>query len=191
MKSGIEYNIEHLVGSGFKITNYPAVEIYKDGQVYEEMTPEAREKANEIIEDVKKKRGEVISRCVDIEKLLGESISRFFFENNKEKREIFHEQILDTTLLSFGQKKNLLQRITKKYPDEFKSLSEETRKNFFNELNHIIKMRDALAHGEITIDFPVKEVTLQFYDSIRNEKANIILDPDFFPNMRNKILRWL
>lgn len=182
--------LSHIVGSGIKIVNFPAREIhesYDPDYSYLELTPEAEIRSDEIIEYIKKGRGEFISGCVDIEHLLGESISQFFLKDNPKKQEIFHELILDTTFLSFSQKKNILRLIMKKYPDEFKKNTEEERKDFFKKLDNLIKKRNAFAHGEIIIDLNANTVILQYYDSINNKKDKFEISPDFFNEIQQEI----
>lgn len=178
------------IGSGFETINIPVIKTPNsdefEGYSYA-IPPETNEKVMKIIENIKIYRGEVISGCVDIDHLLGESISRFFLKNNPEKREIFHELIIDTTFFSISQKKNILQLIMEKHPEEFRAFSPKERQKFFVDLNYIIKIRNALAHGDVKIDYNADRVFLQYYNSQKNRIEDVDLDQDFFDGVRNKI----
>jgi hypothetical protein len=182
---------DHVYGSGFKIRNYPTIEVPSDDDpegYFEYITPEAEHRGKLIFEQIKTLRGEAISSCVDIDNMLGQSISRFFFKNDPEKREIFHELILDTTELSFAQKRNILQLIMDKYPNEFGPFSDKRRKQeFFEIVNSIIKTRNALAHGVIIFDYVDNKVFLHYYDKSKNKTQEDELSPEFFKNIKSKI----
>jgi hypothetical protein len=179
-----------IIGSGFEVTNYPTDEISDPGEpdyVYEDITPEAKAEVNKIIEKIKIRRGEVISACVDIDTLLGKSISLFFLSKNPEKRKIFHDLILDTTAISIFKKKEILELIMIKHPEEFSGFSPKQRQKFFEDLNYVIKMRNALAHGDVIIDYFEKKEVLKYYNSKSNKKDEVVLSSDFFEKLREKI----
>ena len=184
------------VGSGYKVINYPTIENHDSDdpeEWYLDVIPEVEIEINKILDIIKRDRGEVISRCVDIDNLLGRVISDFFFKDKPQKREIFHELFLETTILSFSQKKKILKSIVENYPDNDEISSDmlmrrrENNKKLFEDLNCIIKMRNALAHGSITFDFEKSIATLQYYDSNRNEKMETLITPQFFEEFRLKI----
>jgi hypothetical protein len=182
---------DHVHGSGFKIRNFPTIEI-PDGDepdgYGEYISPEAEYRGKQIFEYIKLHRGEIISSCVDIDNFLAESISRFFLKDNPEKREIFHELILDTTELSFAQKRNILQLIMEKYPHEFGPFSDNRlRQEFFETVNSIIKTRNALAHGEIVFDYSEDKAYLRYYDKSKNRKQEIELSQEYFEEVKSKI----
>ncbi len=181
--------MEHVIGTGFRVINFPAFEIQDPSdpdESYLEMTPEAKKRANEVIEYIKKSRGEFISGCVDVEYLLGESISRFFLEKSP-KREILHELILDTPFFSFKKKKNILQSIMKKYPNEFGNFSDEQRNKFFTRLENIIRKRNAMAHGVVIIDLKSDKAELQFYDENKNKMDKLLISQKFFQDLKEEI----
>jgi len=177
-----------IIGSGFETINISPIKIPNsdgsDGYSYG-FPPELQEKVDNKIEYIKMHRGEVISSCVDIDHLLGESISQFFLKDNAEKREIFHKLILDVPDFSISKKKNILKSIMEKHPDEFRAFSPEERKKFFEELNYIIKIRNALAHGDVFYDYDADKVLLRYYHSQQNKEE--VLDQKFFDEIRIKI----
>jgi hypothetical protein len=181
----------HTLGSGFTIRNFPTYKIPSDEDpdgFFLYISPDAEKRSNEIIQSIKTSRGEIISCCVDIDNLLGKSISRFFLKDDPKKQEIFHELILDTTELSFAQKRNILKLIMEKYPEEFGPFSDKKRQHeFFEIVNYIIKIRNALAHGEIIVDYNEDKVFLQYYDKSKNKKQEIELSPEFFKKVKSDI----
>lgn len=176
------------IGSGFEIINISIIKIPNsegiDGYSYG-FPPGLQEKVDKKIEYIKMHRGEVISSCVDIDHLLGESISHFFLKDNADKREILHKLILDTPDFSISKKKNIHKSIMENHPDEFKAFSPEERQKFFEELDYIIKMRNALAHGEVFYNYDADKVLLRYYHSQQNKEE--VLDQNFFDEIRNKI----
>jgi hypothetical protein len=181
----------HVMGTGFTIINFPAEEITNPDypeNTYLSPTQEAKKRIDEKIEYIKNGRGEIISGCYDLEHELGQFISDFFLKDNPKKQEIFHELILDTTFLSFAQKKNIARLIVKKYPDVISSnFSEEGRKKIFTELENVIKKRNALAHGDVVIDLNNDISTIQYYDSNKNQKSKFEITPEFFRESRTQI----
>ena len=137
---------------------------------------------------IQKFRNEVIVGCVDIDSIIGNAISRFFFGDNRDKKPIFHTLVLDTTILSMSQKKNILKSIMEKYPEEFGEFSDvDKRKKLFQDLDQIIKLRNALAHGRIVIDCASDIVTLNYYDSNKNKQTEMELPTAYFDSMNKKI----
>ena len=176
-------------GSGFEILNYPTCDAVVEGsdESIQDITPEARKKAKEVISIIRVNRGKFISGCVDVEKYLGEVIGQFFFENESIKREMFHLFILDTTLFSFSQKKKVLQRIMESNSDKFGPLTRKARQEMFDNINYLIKIRNVFAHGEIVLDFQKDHAFIRYFDSSINEKAEVIVSPDFFNELDTKI----
>jgi len=106
------------------------------------------------------------------------------FQNSQ----IFHKLILDTTILSMSQKKNILKSIMEKYPQEFDEFSDiDKRKKLFQDLDQIIKLRNALAHGRIVIDCRTDIVSLNYYDSNQNKQREIELSATYCDAMNKKI----
>jgi hypothetical protein len=179
------------MGSGFDLTNIPTIEIDSgdpDIGILTETEPSALKEAKKIMEKIKLQRGDIISLCVDIDSLLIEGISNFFLEKDPEKRQIFQDLILDTTFLSLGQKKNILKLIIEKYPQNFGLFSiKKERNKFFKHLDYIIKYRNALAHGRIIINYNENIITLQYYNSNKNEMETTSIDSSFFYKLHNTI----
>ena len=184
------------MGSGFRVINYPTIENKESDdpeEWYLDVTPEAEIEIAKILNIIKQQRGETISRCVDVDNLLGRVISDFFLKDDPQKREIFHELILDTTILSFSQKKRIFKTIVEKYSEKKGISSEdlikraERDRKLFEDLNHIIKIRNALAHGNITLDFESGAASLQYFDSNKNEKTETIITPQFFEDLKLKL----
>jgi hypothetical protein len=175
-------------GSGFEILNYPEhEELSEDGSSFKHITPEAQKRAKEVITLIRENRCKFISGCVDVEKYLGEAIAKFFFEDEIAKREMFHLFVLDTTLFSFSQKRKLLQRIMENNQDKFESLTSKSRQEMFDNINDLIKIRNAFAHGETIIDFKTEHGYIRYFDSITNQKAELILSPDFFKQLDTRV----
>jgi hypothetical protein len=176
------------IGSGFVTINISVIKIPNsegiEGYSYR-IPPGLQEKIDNKKEYIKMHRGEVISRCVDIDHLLGESISQFFLKDNAEKREIFHKLILDAPDFSISKKRNIFKSIMKNHPDEFKTFSPKEQQKFFKELDYVIRMRNALAHGDVIYDYNADKVFLQYCHS--QQKKEVVLDQDFFDELRNKI----
>jgi hypothetical protein len=156
--------------------------------IYEEMTDEALRVSKSIADQTKPLRGEIITICVDIDYCLVEAISRFFLEKDHEKRQILQDLILDTTFLTLAQKKNILKLIMEKYPERFGPFSDKkVRSEFFENLETIIRFRNALAHGRIIIDYEQKIVTLRYYNSNKNETVDTEINPEFFKKLHGQI----
>jgi hypothetical protein len=101
---------------------------------------------------------------------------------------MLHDFILDTTIFSFIQKKKVLQRIMEKYPKKFDSFTNKSRQEMFDNLNYLIKMRNAFAHGSAIIDFQVDKTVLRYYDSTTNQQTELIVTPEFFLGLQKKVL---
>lgn len=75
-----------------------------------------------------------------------------------------------------------------KYPNEFGEFSDvDKRKKLFQDLDQIIKLRNALAHGRIVIDCASNIVTLNYYDSNKNKQNEMGLPAAYFDAMNKKI----
>ncbi|MFA6363888.1 hypothetical protein [Methanoregula sp.] len=175
-------------GGGYEIINYPTCEIKDDDNntSFLHITPEAWQNANVIITSIRQNRGKFISGCVDVENYLGQAISYFFFKEDPTNREMLHNFILDTTVFSFSQKRKVLQRIMETYPERFESFSNQSRQEMFDKINYLIKTRNIFAHGEMIIDFKEDKAYLRYYDSMTNQKAEIIVSMELFESLKKK-----
>ncbi len=141
-----------------------------------------------MVEKIKIQRGEIISICTDIDYLLVEGISNFFLEKDSDKRQILQSLILNTTFLTFGQRKNIFKLITERYSQNFGRFSIKAERNkFFKNLEEIIRYRNALAHGHIIINYNDNVITLEYYNSNKNELETTEIDPAFFQLLHNKL----
>jgi hypothetical protein len=160
----------YVLNNGYVIFNYPKDENHH-------ILPEAQQTIDGIVKDMTKIRNDTITMCVDFEYYLSLGISRFFFEDNVVKAPIFHDLILDTTILSLSQKKNLVKQLIDKYPDAFDAFpDEDSKKKFYDYLNFLIKVRNAFAHGKILIDYATRTSYVRYYDSNRQQKDTIVLE---------------
>jgi len=178
---------------GVELINFPAIEspIYNQSTrtpevFYYEIDPEEREAAKVIVTDVDNKRGNFISVCSNLDNLLGKAISSFFFDTDSDMKKMFHAYILDTTIFSFSQRKKVLQQIMEKHPDKFKSITKQLRQELFSDLDKIIDMRNAFAHGKIIIDYNADNPIIRFYNSKKNKEDEKILSSKFFTDLENQ-----
>jgi hypothetical protein len=174
-----------ILGSGIKIINYPTV----PDRVGNEITDKSLSYANERSRFLRTHRGDFISGCTEIDNTLSEVISSFFFKDNTDsnKRTQFHDLIIDTPIFSFIQRRKVLQSIMEKYPDDFPAFSGKTRQEMFNEINYIIKMRNAFAHGTLIINIEGKTESLSYFDSQSNRREEQQLTAEFFIDLYTKI----
>ncbi|MFA4849455.1 MAG: hypothetical protein WC626_06980 [Methanoregula sp.] len=181
----------HELGSGITVNNFPAEEYpsaFNPDQSLIRPTSESKQKNEDKIAYIQKGRGRIISACYDLEYVLGLLISDYFLRDNPQKQAIFHELILDTTFLTFAQKKNIARLIIKNSSEEtIGKFSEEERKNLFNNLEYVIKMRNALAHGQIIIDLNNDTAFFQYYDSNKNKINKFDITPEFLSRMPSSI----
>ena len=176
-------------GLGIEILNFPTCEMTIDGGAPLQMiTPEAQKKVDTLMRQIRDGRGKFIAGCVDIENVLGQAISYYFFKDDSLKREMLHDFILDTTIFSFSQKKKVLQRIMEKYPKEFNSFTSKSRQEMFDNLNYLIKMRNAFAHGSSIIDFQADKVYFRYYSSTTNQQTELIVSSNFFIDLQKMVL---
>jgi len=182
--------IQYL-GSGIEVINYPTFEKTfpeRPDKKYFFILPEADVKVHQIAEFIKENRGQFISGCIDIENLLSQVISYFFFENDSEKRELFHIFILDTVFLSFGEKKKLLGLLMKKYPQKFSLISDTKRHEAMKTFDDLIRKRNAFAHGKIVIDYQAMKTVLIYYNTSNNQNDEIILSKKEFLELHGKVV---
>jgi len=173
------------IGPGYSVTNYPKVGVENSAfpeEFFYDITPEGQTIANEIIATVYAKRGEFISRSIDIEYVLGKSISDFFFETDSERKELFHQHIIDHPFFSFMEKKKVLESIMAKHPEKFPAFERKERDDLFKYIKSIIDVRNAFAHGEIIIDVNNRIATLRFLILKRIKKMNTRFQKIFSKN---------
>jgi hypothetical protein len=180
------------LGTGIEVVNYPEQEISVTGEFNEEtydwISDEAEAKVKRITETIRRERGKFISGCIDIEKLLSDAISYFFFETDSEKRELFHLFLLDADTLSFKQKETLLKLIMEKFPKKFQRVTREKKQEMIESIDFLIKKRNAFAHGKIVINFETEKTELIFYDRSKNENVCLSLSPELFFELERKVI---
>jgi len=177
-----ETEMDYL-GTGFKIKNYPTHFIKNfDGIIEPQITEDASTYVQERMDLLRFERGKFISGCTEIDNVLGEAISAFFFREHRDehKRGQFHDFIIDTTIFSFSQRKNVLQQIMKKYPREFPSLGSRERQKMFERIEYLGKTRNAFAHGKIVINYGEKTDTLSYFNSSKNRIDVLPLNSELF-----------
>jgi|SRR5208337_499342 len=179
-----------ILGSGIKFINYPTIPVRaSDGVIEEGLTDEALAYLNERSFFLRTHRGNFISGCTGIDNTLSETISSFFFKDNTEldKRTQFHDLVIDTPIFSFIQRKKVLQSIMENYPEEFPAFSGKSRQEMFEEINYIIKMRNAFAHGTLIINYSERTESLSYFDSQSNRRKEQQLTKEFFIDLYTKI----
>ncbi|WP_321507081.1 hypothetical protein [uncultured Methanoregula sp.] len=179
-----------ILGTGIEIINYPTVKVKApDGVTEDQISDEGRSFLDERGRFLKIHRGDFISGCTEIDNTLSEAISSFFFKDNTDinKREQFHDFIIDTPIFSFIQKKKVLQSIMEKYPTDFPSFTGKSRQEMFNQINYIIKMRNAFAHGTLIINYGEKMEALSYFDSQTNTRVEQTLTEEFFNELYKKL----
>jgi len=179
------------IGLGYSVTNNSEIEstdsAFPETNILE-MTHETHAIAQEVIGPIYKKRGEFISRSVDIEYLLCQSISDFFFENDLKRKDLFYQHIISQPFFMFNEKKKILQSIMEKYPDKFPAFDKKETKELFICINKIIDIRNAFAHGQINVNVNTRCATLYFFDSKRNRQAHYPLTQSFFNELNGLLL---
>jgi hypothetical protein len=114
---GIE---KHIFGPGCTVINY------EDGHGKPLFSTEEYTRiVNTLSAQAKYNRGEFISKCSEVDYVLGIAISWFFFEADNEKTKIFSELILRTGFFSFTQKKKVLESLIKNYPVRYPTVKEK------------------------------------------------------------------
>jgi len=116
-------------------------------------TPENERIIDELIFDMKKHRGEIISNSVDIEFLLNESIGIFFFGKPSDDYNIFLNSILQKEFFTFAEKMNLLNYLLTNHPDRYLNIGNKKRKEIITLIREIMEYRNKYAHPDITIKF--------------------------------------
>ncbi|MFZ1128500.1 hypothetical protein [Methanoregula sp.] len=180
-----ETEMDYL-GTGFKIINFPTWAIRNsDGVEEPQITEEASAYVQERMNFLRFERGKFISGCTEIDNVLGEAISAFFFREHRDeyKRGQFHDFIIDTTIFSFSQRKNVIQQIMKKYPREFPLLDSHIRQIMFEQIDYVIKMRNAFAHGKIIINYRERTNTLSYFNSSKNRIEELPLNSELFSTL--------
>ena len=184
-------NIYRVLGTGTTVNFPKREELSNLGKINLQLpTEECNEEIERKRKFIESKRGEFISACYDLEHNLSQFISEFLFEDNIRKKEIFHELLLDTTIVTFGQKKNIARHLMKKFSDETTggSISEANQVQLFKKVEEIIKVRNALAHGEVIIDYNNDKAVVKYYDSNKNTKVKIELNETVFSEIDTKVV---
>jgi hypothetical protein len=179
----------NVLGTGTTIINFPK-RLNSNKKILSIPTSECDEEIKKRQNFIQNKRGEFISACYDLENYLAQFISEFFFKDDLIKKEMFHELILDATILTFRQKKNLAKQLMEKSPDETigNTISKENREELFKKVEEVIKIRNALAHGKVIIDYNNNKSIIQYYDSNKQIKIDLELNEDFFQENDKKVV---
>ena len=180
-----ETEMDYL-GTGFKIINFPTHIIrHLDGVQEPQITEEASAYVQDRMNLLRFERGKFISGCTEIDNVLGEAISAFFFRDHRDehKRGQFHDFIIDTTIFSFSQRKNVLQQIMKKFPREFPPLGSRERQRMFEQIEYLGKTRNSFAHGKIIINYGERTETLSYFNSSKNRIEELLLNPELFSTL--------
>jgi hypothetical protein len=182
------------LGKGFEVINFPEddIKLYDpdEGEISYSWISNATEREVErLTESVSQQRGRFIAGCTDIDRLLSDAISQFFFETDEEKRKLFHILILDADILDFKQKEKIFQSIITEFPEKFYFKSNEERQIFIETIDYLIKKRNAFAHGNIAIDFKSKSAELRYYDRSKNKNQSIQLSEYFFFELYTKVVK--
>lgn len=123
----------------------------------------------------------IIEAAYDVERILRDIISFYFFSNleeNKSKKTEFDNQILNSDWCSFSSKRKLIQHII-----EVENLLEGTKKDqYFSLLRKVMSYRNAFAHGEIATDG--REVQLSFFEGVPQKK---ILSDEYLTKIESNI----
>jgi hypothetical protein len=144
----------------------------------------------EILSEITHKRGDFIAKSADVDYLLSEAIGWFFFPKEQTNQDIFSDLILRTEFFSFGQKKKVIESLTKNYPEKYPTLDEKNKKelkDFFNRLMKIMIRRNMLAHGELIIDMNDKTAKISYYDGNNLKNITKDIDSDFFETFQKDI----
>jgi len=187
MKKKVELAIIRC-GEGYTILQCPAMLEYnsKDPEDHQYiLTPNQNKKITKLIKNNQIKRGAFLSATVDIEKSLGQLISTFFISSDSDKCQMFHDVILDTTMLTFQQKFKIFKYIL--INSEFKGFTKKSKDIFFHDINHIIEIRNAFAHGSIFIDYKTELTYINYFNSSKNKVDCLLTDNAFFDLLEHKI----
>jgi hypothetical protein len=179
-----------ILGTGIKIINYPTVPVQaSDGIIEDQITDDALTYIEKRSSFLRTHKGDFISGCTEIDNTISEVISFFFFKDNTDqnKRTQFHDLIIDTSIFAFIQRRKVLQLIMEKYPDDFPAFSGRSRQEMFDEINYIIKMRNAFAHGTLIINCEGRTESLSYFDSQSNRRVEQQLTDELFIDLYTKI----
>jgi hypothetical protein len=135
----------------------------------------------ELISDVKKIRGEIISQSIDVEYLLNELIGVFFFGEPCEDFNIFLTSILQKEFFTFAEKMNALNYLLTNHPERFLNIGSKKRKEIITLIREILEYRNKFAHQDITINFKEKKAY------IIDKKGNNLLSQEAINEFHEKI----
>jgi hypothetical protein len=111
---------------------------------------------NKIKLDAKRIRGEVISGAVDVEGYLQSTISKVFFNFDKDKRDIFNNTILDKDFFTFNEKQKTMNKLIDAFPEIFFSIDKEKKGDLNKKIEYVKEHRNIFAHNEIIINLADK-----------------------------------
>ncbi len=120
-------------------------------------------KINEIFQQFKKLRGEVIEGSLALEDLLSEILSRFLGGQDRERRKLTRILFLDTGVLTFAQKRFSLNKILRLYGSRISCLTTQEEKELVSKLWKFIVIRNKFAHGIVVIDGASLNIIMKYH----------------------------
>jgi hypothetical protein len=167
---------------GFQLRNFPYTKEKIGSDFYPQISPHDKKEIAKICLNIKGKREIFLSHWINIENLLDQAISNYFFGHSPNKKEKFEDCVLSSTILTFHAKSEVLRQIMKD-PQDFEFFTITQRSKNISTLRELIKWRNAFAHGKIIIDYERKEALLRYYNSEDHEVVEKPLTPKFFDEL--------
>lgn len=132
---------------------------------------ENREQIKSQLEEIKRKRGQIITWCLEIEELLEGILTNYFMRNNqaKEKIQFFEVEIMKE--MRFENKVKLFGKVL----DEEKYDLEKS-KEIISKIKNIQQMRNKAAHWRLLVFLQSGEVRLRKKGELLKEDMMILSD---------------
>jgi hypothetical protein len=127
---------------------------------------EERNKINEKLEDIKQKRGQIITWALEIEELLEGILTNYFINPYTKKAKFFEVEIMRD--MKFETKKQIFQKILEK-----ENYENEISKKIISLIQNIQKMRNKVAHWRIFVFLQKGEVKLRKKQSLEDEMFSL------------------
>ena len=126
--------------------------------------PEKEEKLNKELEEIKRKRGQIITWALEIEDLLEGILSNYFMKNaNPENRDFFEIEVMRE--MNFEKKVQLFEKAAKKEKYKLEELP-----NIIKAIKNIQEMRNKATHWRTLAYLQSGEVRLRRKNEISREE---------------------
>ena len=127
---------------------------------------EERVKINEKLEEIKVKRGQIITWALEIEELLEGILTNYFINPFSKKTKFFEVEVMRD--MKFETKKQIFQKIL-----ENEKYGNEDSKKIVSLIQNIQEMRNKVAHWRILVFLQKGEVKLRKKQSLEDEMLSL------------------